>query len=269
MISMDFSKFFADLLDIVFPPLCLNCKERFVRKNADPICNRCQSSIEISNGFYCPECKRRLPEPNKSCHPNVKFVLAAASDYENGVVRELIRVLKYRKLKSALKPLAGVIEKYARQTFENCKLRIENFVIIPLPLHPGKERERGFNQAYLVAEALRQCLEVRPPQGSTSPLEISKCRYVVGEVESRKIGIETDNLVRVKNTKSQTEISDYEKRKENITGCFRVKFPERIKGRSILLVDDVFTSGATMKEAVRALKTAGAGKIIGFVIAKA
>jgi ComF family protein len=116
--------------------------------------------------------------------------------------------------------------------------------MIPIPLHPKKERERGFNQSLLIAEALRDFLSGSPP--------------LISQI-----------LVRVKNTKAQAEIKDSDKRKENVRSCFAVKNPSEIKGKNIILIDDVFTSGATANEAVRTLKTAGARRILVLVLAKA
>ncbi|KKU94367.1 MAG: hypothetical protein UY26_C0002G0149 [Candidatus Jorgensenbacteria bacterium GW2011_GWA1_48_13] len=253
-------------LDVIFPPICVNC----LRRGEKALCDECAARIEINNSFFCPECNRRLPardslpKNQNLCHPRVKFVLAAAASYQDRVVRELIHALKYNRAKTVLEPLGEIINKYLEKVIRNSKLEIRNFAVVPLPLHPQKERERGFNQAYLVAEVLRQCLEVRPPRGSTSQILTS----IREEVEPRKIGIETNNLVRTKNTKSQTKMKDHEKRQENVSGAFSLKRPEAIVGQNVILVDDVFTSGATMKEAVLVLKNAGAKKIIGFVIAK-
>jgi ComF family protein len=232
---MIFKALYRQIINIIFPPLCLSCQTNLPQERIDlAICRACENEIEILSGFYCPECKRRLPEAKKFCHPETKFILAACADYQNKVVQELIHVLKYQKLKSALAPLARIIKPYAASTLKNPA----DFVFVPIPLHPARERERGFNQAKLIA-------------GLLSPQ------------------IHSNNLVRIKNTKSQVEMKNYNDREKNIAGSFCLKNPELIKGKSIVLVDDVFTSGATMKEAARVLKSAGAKTIIGFVVAKA
>jgi len=129
----------------------------------------------------------------------------------------------------------------AAKYIENCKLKIENFIILPVPLHPKKERKRGFNQSKLISEAVAKNFD----------LEMSDC------------------LKRIKNNKPQASLKDNEARIKNMAGCFRIKNSELVKNKNILLVDDVFTSGATINEAVRILKESGAKKIIVLVIAKA
>lgn len=248
---MILTRFWNYCLDIIFPPVCLSCKTYLQNQEGklSLLCSKCQKQVEINNCFYCPKCGRRLPEAKKFCHQDVRFILAAATSYQNKVSRELIHILKYQKIKTALRPLTKITDLYINKVFRNPDLNIKNFLIIPIPLHSKKERERGFNQAFLIAQAVAKSLHDY---------------YAVPELK-----IETNNLVRTENTKSQTGIGDYEKRKANVARCFRVNYPDGIKSKNVILVDDVFTSGATMREAVQTLKLAGAKKIIGFVIAKA
>jgi competence protein ComFC len=229
----------SKILKILFPPLCVGCKKRI---EDGIICRPCRETIEVKNGFTCPMCERRLPEAKNACHPEAKFVLAAAASYQNEAVRELIHALKYQSVKTALEPLTEIINTYSQKVSGPLSLVISNCVIVPVPLHPKKERERGFNQAELITRIMNNELGIT---------------------------VQENNLVRTKKTKSQIEVKGYEEREKNIAGCFAIKNPEFIAGRNIILVDDVFTSGATMREAVRVLKEAGARKIIGFVVAKA
>ncbi len=235
-------KIWNGFLNVLFPSVCVNCGLR----GKTLICENCFSNIEINNSFFCPKCNRRLPadadlpKTANLCHPEEKFFLAAAASYQDKAVRELVHALKYNRAKIALESFGEIVKRYSEKVFRS-PLEIENFTMIPIPLHPRKERERGFNQAELLAGIMNKELRIK---------------------------VQEDNLIKIKNTDSQTEAKDYEERERNVSGVFAVEKPEEIAGRNIVLVDDVFTSGATMKEAVHVLKQVGARKIIGFVIAK-
>ena len=113
---------------------------------------------------------------------------------------------------------------------------------MPIPLHKNRERERGFNQSEAIAKIIASELNLQ---------------------------LKKDLLVRAKETKIQAELKDWNQRKNNLAGAFQIPQPEGIKGKNIILVDDVYTSGATINEAVKTLKENGAKKIIALVIAKA
>ena len=126
----------------------------------------------------------------------------------------------------------------------------KNTVLVPIPIYKNKERQRGFNQGRLIAEVIATIL--------------------AGKFERpQPLSIGNDCLVKIKPTASQTDCKDYKARTKNIAGSFGLKNPGSLKGKDVFLVDDVFTSGATMNEAARLLKEAGAHKIIGFVLTKA
>jgi ComF family protein len=114
-------------------------------------------------------------------------------------------------------------------------------MVIPVPLHPKRLRQRGFNQALLLAHGM-----------------------------SVKYGIplDYDNLARVKATRPQVELTGVE-RVKNVAGAFSLKFPEIVKSKHILLIDDVFTTGATMNECAGVLKSAGAGQVTACTLARA
>ncbi len=250
------------LLDIIFPPACLACKNylKDEREKSDHLCATCSGKLEYLPGFLCPVCFRRLPTvtsaeaglPGIPCHRDAQFILAAPLHYDNPVVQELTQTLKYGGLKTAAEPLANVLAAYFTDSIRSSRLEIGNFVLIPLPLHPAKERKRGFNQALVVAGVLRRNL-LR--SFAFNPLE--------------GLPILAEAIVKTKDTPSQTEKEDYEARAENVRGVFDIKKPELVAGKNIFLVDDVFTSGATMREAVRVLKSAGAKKIIAVAVARA
>jgi len=243
---------FNKLLDVIFPPICLSCRKNLDKENTSlfnkNLCVDCAPKIEIASGFLCPKCLRRLPELKsagwRTCHPETKFVLGAASSYQNAVVREIIHSLKYQKIKAAAGVLSQILFIYLSKILQNSDLDFENFLVIPIPLHPKKQKERGFNQSLLIAESLLEKMNLFS-------------------------GFQTDNLIKTKNTQSQTQLENFEEREQNVAASFALKNPESVKNKNIVLIDDVFTSGATMKEAVKVLKSAGAKKIIALVVARA
>jgi len=240
-------------LDILFPPICLNCQKPIDDRNK-LVCEKCLSLIKFNNTLFCPVCRARLPENKKICHCYIKaesrgsiqklrfsYLLGAAGNYDDPILQNLIHYFKYKSFKGLAPILGEIVLKYFKNLFGNWDLGFGNFIIVPIPLYPKKERQRGFNQAKLIAEFL-----------------------------SKKLNLELiEPLKRIKNTEPQAKLKDQEKRLENILGCFKIENPGQIRGKNILLIDDVFTSGATINEAVKILKTNGALKIIALVLAKA
>lgn len=238
----------AAFLDILFPAQCAACKKLLPRRAVHPaLCETCWNSIEIASGFSCPMCRRRLYDLKIRCHPEAKFILAAAADFSCAPVRELIHALKYKYVRDAALSAAELIARYSikNNVLAQAGKKGGTLLALPIPLHRMRERQRGFNQASLI---LRRTLEL---------------------LENKNILLEEGNLVRTRNTGSQTEQPSYERRSANIRGCFALLRPERIAGRNILLLDDVSTSGATMTEAARVLKNAGARRIVALTVARA
>lgn len=236
------NKIWEFILGLLFPPVCLVCRKRIdTRENKFFLCISCLQKIKLNNTAFCPVCSRRLPENKKTRHQDSPFILAAAGFYGDEILDPLITLLKYQKIKQAAVPLGEILSRYLKDLFKNYELEIKDFLIIPVPLHWQKKKQRGFNQSYLIAGQL-----------------------------SNNMGLPIENniLKRTKNTASQVELKDKEKREINIKDCFIVEKPELLSGKNIILLDDVFTTGATMKEAALVIKKAGAKKVIGLVVAK-
>lgn len=147
-----------------------------------------------------------------------------------GVVQDLIHLLKYQGKRSIAKRLGAVLAD--RLLSDSMVGRID--LLIPVPLHSSRERERGYNQSALIARAVGEHLGV--------------------PVEERV-------LQRVKNTQTQTQLSASE-RSANVAGAFRVRVPEVVAGRRVALVDDVVTTGATADACAEALIATGASEIL-------
>lgn len=225
------------LLDILFPPVCLHCgKNLRAEEKSVRICGSCISKISVHTTLFCARCRARLPENRKICHKDTPYMLAAAVNYD-GPVKDLVHQLKYRRWTSLSEIIRPILVSYLK----NIRLPDGDCIIVPIPLHPERRRKRGFNQAELI-----------------------------GSIISETLGIpmRTDLLDRVKKTKAQAELKDYKERASNTAGAFEAmpdKFPA---DKNIILVDDVYTSGATMDDACRALAMTGAKKITAFVLAK-
>ena len=225
------------ILDLLFPQFCLGCQ-----KEGDYLCQDCQATLEISQYRYCL-CKKpiRLPEGGKCrfCQSKKLNGLYFALSYQNNLVQKLIRKFKYEIfLKELAKPLTSLIITYF-QLLDN-KPDFSNFILIPVPLEKKKLKKRGFNQAEEIAKEISIFL---------------------------KIPLVNNILIKIRETLPQVELSDKE-REENILGAFSCQNKNEIKGKKILLVDDVYTTGSTLEECARVLKEAGAKEVWGLVVAR-
>ncbi len=240
------------LLDLIFPRYCLGCEKEMASKQASQVCDACFDKIALNSGVQCHICGLRNPKGTcQRCRQKTPLKgLLAASQYENPILKEMIHLFKYQSVESLKKPLAELIINYLKKEnlIDKFSARKNNFILVPIPLTLKRKLSRGFNQSELLAEEIGKFLN---------------CPVI-------------NLLKRKKFTSPQAEISDWQKRKENISGAFRLstsyphfyRFPKPIKTIKIILVDDVATSGATLEEAARVLKQAGVKEIYGLVIAK-
>ena len=229
--------FFNFISNIIFPPQCLVCGKNIEN---GVICEVCFREIPLFETLQCGICGARLPDRKKTCHPDIPYLLAAATSYDVSAVKTLIHKLKFRSMRKAAEPLGDLLFCYLTKL----DLDLRTFSLVPVPLSRKRKYERGFNQAEEIARRIIQRTENH--------------LTLLGTV-----------LVRIKNTKPQTETATRHERLVNIQNCFAVRDPASIHGKNILLLDDVTTSGATLREAALALKAVGAKKIIALVVAKA
>ena len=178
----------------------------------------------------CPVC-RRLRRP---------FDRAAAYGGYEGGLRELIHLLKYNGVRPAAKVLGGFLAQafsVIEPGFEQLAFERPAILVIPVPLYKGKLRERGFNQAELIARA---ALKVFPT--------------------SERFQLVTDVLLRTRDTTTQIGLTSHQRR-ANLRGAFAVARAPEVTGRHVILVDDVYTTGATATECAQVLRRAGAAKV--------
>lgn len=222
------------LLDLVFPRLCFGCGAEghllcpscSGRLNflvpACPVCSR-----RNFTGILCPPCARRT---------GLRRFLAPFS-YANPIVRELIHGYKYEGVRALDTLLAQEIAAFMASYGLRPK---RSGLLVPIPLHRTRERERGFNQAQLLARDLAR-----------------RWGLVVAEPLSRR-----------RWTEPQIEMDTFDQRRANMAGAFRVAGADAVRGRIIILIDDVSTSGATLSEAAKTLREAGARSVWAIAVAK-
>ena len=233
------------LIDALFPPQCIPCGKKLASTiHADEflsICRTCFDAIPLRTGFVCAQCGARQPTLINECHRGAPIIIAA-TEYSNYETQTLIRALKYEHIRIASLPLATLIARHITARKEIAERG--PFILIPIPLHKRKEAARGYNQSELLA---RELVKLFPKTFLLHP----------------------DSLVRVKDTPSQTAQKTHAERARNVEGSFLVANPEALSGKIAFVIDDVSTSGATIREAARALKRAGARNVLGLAVAKA
>ncbi|MSU60538.1 MAG: ComF family protein [Candidatus Staskawiczbacteria bacterium] len=232
------------LLELFFPSFCLGCK-----KEGTFLCYDCKSTLEISEYNYCL-CNKdplRLPAEEKNgkcgrCRNKKLSGLYSALPYkEKFLTRKLIYQFKYQPyIKSLSKPLAEILIEHFVLAKNNTEDIWENSILIPVPLEIKRLKNRGYNQSEAVGKELGHMLNVPLTAG---------------------------NLVKIKKTLPQMELSAKD-RQENLKDAFAIKNPQEITNKKIFLVDDVYTTGATMEECAKTLKEAGAKQVWGIVIAR-
>ncbi len=236
-------RFLKLFLDTFFPWQCVSCKKEVHLPY--PLCKKCQRNIPINYSFICPVCKKRIINFSKRscfCKTNI-FALGVVSFYENSIIRKTIHLFKYQPIISLQKPLANLIIKFLKETSFFSEINKKNILLIPIPLHKRKRRQRGFNQSELLTKAIASHFS---------------------------LNFHSKILLRIKNNPPQAKINNFIKRKENIKDVFQISSSHLtlIKNKWIILIDDVYTSGATMQEAAEVLKKNDAKKVIGLVLAR-
>jgi ComF family protein len=229
------------VLDTLFPIFCLACEtEGFW------LCDQCLFKIQLLDFQLCPACEANITEKGALCpacresRKSSLDSLIVSVSYENPVIKKLIHNLKYRFVADIAKPLADLMVKALLRN----DLPIPDY-IMPIPLHPRRLRWRGFNQSLLLAETISENL---------APL--------------MKIEVQ-DILERQKYNQPQMKIKKYQERLENVKSIFGLKeqSPD-LKNKTVLLVDDIATTGATLEECAKVIKEKGARKIFGVVISR-
>jgi len=229
-------EFLSSLVDIIYPKVCLVCKNSLKNVSSidSTVCGQCWTKIKRNLPPFCNSCGRHLKKANlnKNICPTclkkpLHFDRAFSPCIYDGAIKELIHEFKYKNKDY----LGATLSRLMIEFIKEYDVPIDYLdLIVPIPLHPTRLREREFNQAEILSN------------------------YIAAEFNKN---ITDKILIRHRVTKTQTEL-ETEQRFVNVQGSFSVTRKEGLKGKNILLVDDVLTTGATSSEAASALKGAGA-----------
>ena len=219
-------------VETVFPSRCVHC-----RAEGEFLCARCQALDVRLDGPACFRCATPIASHGTCARcldsPPALDRMIAAYQYD-GPVRDAVHALKYDGLR-AVAPVLG-----ARMAALPAVSRLEADVMVPVPLHPSRMRSRGYNHAELLAREIG--------------------RRTALPVDARA-------LRRIRNTPPQARAAHEKERARQVAGAF-VAVGDRVAGKRVLVVDDVATTCSTLDACARALKTAGATRVIGLVLAR-
>ena len=231
MIALHNSELFQAAVSLLYPATCAICRKHIrageylcdgceakLIRIVPPFCQKCSEPFEgsINTKFACANC----------AHRTIHFDAAVAVYRGRGIVRGVIHEFKYNRQIH----LRHLLARWVRAALDDERLRDYRFdVMVPVPLHSARQRERGFNQANLLANLLSKHTSI-------------PCRHL---------------LKRIRYTTTQTAL-DRSERMENLHDAFRLRKNADVRGLRVLLIDDVLTTGSTLSECARVLKGAGA-----------
>lgn len=228
----------------VYPPTCAGCSNPLDSERSEAFCPTCLLTLELISEPYCPRCG--IPYSTASQTPHLcggclggvhLFDRARATGFYRGLLREIIHRFKYGGQTFLARPLAKILAASGKEL-----TRLHHIdLIVPVPLHSKRLRQRGFNQASLLARRLGSALNI--------PVDYSSLR-------------------RTRWTEPQTGLSRRQ-RAVNVKGAFALTRPEKIEAKTVLLLDDVLTTGETVNQCVGVLKKdGGAREVVVLTVAR-
>lgn len=243
---MELKKIINISLDLLFPVQCLGCQLFMSGESPTPhLCQTCLKKIKLISHDYCAFCSTLSHEGKTcpTCRPThyLDYSWAAAA-YSQPLVRKMLWAYKYKFVSSLHFALGALLIKFLRKQEKDLFFTTdrEQLVVIPVPLHPRRWRWRSYNQSGLLATDIAHAFDL--------PLD-------------------TKNLLRHKHRRPQTELEP-EAREANASGIFSCAPSSIFRDKTVILVDDVCTTGSTLDSCAQVLKAAGARQVIGLVVAK-
>ncbi|MGA2962776.1 MAG: ComF family protein [Candidatus Korobacteraceae bacterium] len=242
----------------VFPSDCRFCRAPLANLSRLPVCDQCLAKIlpfDVPRCHHCgdplaPDSEFLAVEICANCYiERPLFSCAISYGAYTDELRDLIHLLKYHQVRPASDVLGRMLAQAAEPLIAG--FESQSILVIPVPLHASKFRERGFNQSELIARSAIRELGRQTGAGSAVKLELL-----------------TTALLRRRATESQVGMTR-DQRRENIRGAFTVAGKEQVAGREVLLVDDVMTTGATVSECARMLLGAGVSAVFVATVARA
>ncbi|WP_277870642.1 ComF family protein [Thermorudis peleae] len=229
-------RFLSFLEDLVFPFSCLGCG-----RTGSILCADCARAWSLEGQPQCHRCGTPTPMPQSQCWrcqnwPPVLVTVRAPFRFD-GPVRQAIHQLKYRGVRGAAPQLGRYLAAYAATELSSIRGQT-SWAVVPIPLHPTRQRERGFNQAALLAKPVADALGIPVIHG----------------------------LVRQQATRPQVGQS-YAARQRNVAGAFAWRQGKQMPS-AVILVDDVVTTGATMVAACEVLQAGGVQTVVGLALAR-
>jgi competence protein ComFC len=212
------------MFSVLFPPTCVGCGLL-----GQPLCIKCVNRMRCISSNWCVGCGNNTTNEDLTCFfckGKKEVVGIFAVWYYETILSRIVWTIKYRGERSLIPELVSHIPPASLGKVFTLLSSLEHPVFVPTPLHPRREKERGFNQSFVLANSL------------SALTGIPVC---------------SDALIRVKDTHPQAQIASRAERAQNIIGAFRVVKPEDLRGKAVIMVDDIITTGSTVKEMFRSI----------------
>lgn len=231
------------VLHFFFPRTCFACGGDLAFDRQEPLCPVCEKQLKIPGPFICKRCGAVLKSGGAHCYAcrgskekQYKCKIIRSAFVFNESSRALVHALKYKHADY----IAPAMGRMMLRRFSAFPELAAVSLVMPVPLHPKKERARGYNQSERLARSFAQAV----------------C-----------LPLDTCSLIRLRDTVSQTTLNR-SGRLANMAGAFQCIAPAAVKGKTILLIDDVATTGATLEGCALALKQAGAKAVFAYTFAR-